>query len=151
MTMLRTSAHPQSPAIVAAVRACIGTRFRSQGRVPGLALDCVGVALVAAQAAGLVLPNLPLYQLGGDNEALIDTLLGRAGLQRVAAAVAGDVWLFSPAPGQRHLAVQVSNTPRGSRADAHFVHAHAGVGRVVESPADPAWALLGSYRFPEGC
>jgi hypothetical protein len=47
-----TRAHPQSQAIVAAVRACIGTRFRSQGRVPGLALDCVGVALVAAQAAG---------------------------------------------------------------------------------------------------
>ena len=146
-----TRAHPQSQAIVAAVRACIGTRFRSQGRVPGLALDCVGVALVAAQAAGLVLANLPLYQLGGDNEALIDTLLARAGLQRVTAPAAGDVWLFAPAQGQRHLAVQVDNMPRGSRADTQFVHAHAGVGRVVESPADPAWALLGSYRFPERC
>ena len=146
-----TRAHPQSQAIVAAVRACIGTRFRSQGRVPGLALDCVGVALVAAQAAGLVLANLPLYQLGGDNEALIDTLLARAGLQRVTAPAAGDVWLFAPAPGQRHLAVQVDNMPRGSRADTQFVHAHAGVGRVVESPADPAWALLGSYRFPARC
>lgn len=144
-------AHPQSRVIVAAARACIGTRFRSQGRVPGLALDCVGVALVAARAAGLALPNLPLYQLGGDNEALIDTLLAQLGLRRVAPAAAGDVWLFAPAQGQRHLAVQVSDTPCGSRSDPQFVHAHAGVGRVVEAPADPAWALLGSYRFPEGC
>lgn len=143
------AAQQRSQAIVAAVRACIGTRFRSQGRVPGLALDCVGVTLVAARAAGLSLGNLPLYQLGGDNEALIDGLLAQAGLQRVAMPTAGDVWLFAPAPGQRHLAVQVNDTACGHRLTPSFVHAHAGVGRVVESPADPAWIPLGSYRFPE--
>ena len=40
--------HSRHAAIVAAVRACVGTRFRAQGRCPGIALDCVGVALVAA-------------------------------------------------------------------------------------------------------
>lgn len=151
MTTIMPVTHAQSSAIVAAVRACVGTRFHSQGRVPGLALDCVGVVLVAAHAAGLRGAPVPPYQLGGDNEVLLDALLAQAGLRAVAAAAAGDVWLFAPALGRRHLAVQVSDPARDRHAPPSLVHAHAGVGRVVESPADPGWAPLGCYRFPERC
>jgi hypothetical protein len=27
-----------------------------------------------------------------------------------------------------------------------FVHAHAGIGRVVETPGQPEWEILGVYR-----
>jgi cell wall-associated NlpC family hydrolase len=38
--------------IIAAARACLGTPFRHQGRLPGIGLDCAGVALHVAQAVG---------------------------------------------------------------------------------------------------
>ena len=102
-------------AAVAAARACVGTRFRPQGRVPGLGLDCIGVAVAAAR--------------GGDHDGAVEPVLIAMGCRRVARARPGDVILYAPAPGQRHLAVL---------AGPDLVHAHAGLGRVVEGPADPA-------------
>lgn len=131
--------HRRAAAIVAAARGCVGTRFRPQGRVPGLALDCVGVALVAAAAAGVVL-SVPPYRLGGDGEAELDRFLADAGFAAVDQALAGDLLALAPAPGRRHLAVV---TGRG------VVHAHAGLGRVVEGPLDPAWTVLAAWRLPE--
>lgn len=127
------------PAIVAAVRGCVGTRFRPQGRVPGLGLDCVGVVLVAARAVGINAINVPAYVLGGDKEPEIEAALSEAGCVPVPIACAGDVVVVIPAARRRHLAVV---TPAG------VVHAHAGLGRVVEGPIDPDWAIAGAWRLP---
>lgn len=135
--------HRRSAEIAAAVRQCLGTRFRPQGRVAGLGLDCVGVVLVAARAAGVAPPRLPAYAIGGDHEAELCAALAAAGLTEVAAPSTGDVHLFAPAPRRRHFAVQVVG---GS--PWRLVHAHAGLGRVVEGPAEPGWAHLGAWRFP---
>ena len=132
-------------AIVAAARACVGTRFRAQGRVVGLGLDCVGVVLVAARAAGVQLREVPAYALSGQHEAMLLEMLGRAGAVRVAAAeaaagwrVAGDIAVLVPAPGRLHLGVL---TPGG------LVHAHAGLGQVVEGPVDQGWSWLGVWHL----
>lgn len=127
------------PGIVAAVRACVGTRFRPQGRLPGLALDCVGVVLVAAKAAGIDMAAVPAYVMGGDREHEIDDALAAAGCFPVGEACAGDILVIVPALRRRHLAVV---TPAG------VVHAHAGLGRVVEGPIDPAWKIAGAWRLP---
>lgn len=127
------------PAIVAAVRGCVGTRFRAQGRVPGLALDCIGVVLVAAAAAGIEGLRPTAYALGGDNEAAVEAALAEAGCVPVAVALCGDILVTAPTNLRRHLAVV---TPAG------MVHAHAGLGRVVEGPIDPAWAIVGAWRLP---
>lgn len=124
--------------IVAAARGCVGTRFRPQGRTPGLGLDCVGVLLVAAAAAGVVVENLPGYRLGGDVPDLAAALAGH-GCAPVAAALPGDVLVIAPAARQRHFGIV---TPMG------LVHAHAGLNRVVEGPIDPAWAIIGAWRLP---
>lgn len=129
---------PSWPAVVTAARACVGTRFRSQGRTPGLGLDCVGVALVAADAAGLRPGTLAAYALGGDHEARIEATLAVLGCTRVAVAAPGDLLLLAPQPRQRHLAVVTA---------AGAVHAHAGLGRVVEGPIDESWTLLGAWRL----
>ena len=127
------------PLVVAAVRACVGTRFRPQGRTPGLALDCVGVVLVGAAAAGLK-PAVPMaYALGGDHEDNVEIVLEAAGCVHVLAPEPGDVLVLAPAPNRRHLAVV---TPAG------VVHAHAGIGRVVEGPLDPEWIIIGAWRLP---
>lgn len=126
------------PAIVAAARGCVGTRFRAQGRVPGLGLDCVGVVLVAAAAAGIRTATIPPYRLGGvppDAEKVFASV----GAWPVDAAAPGDVLAIMPAPGQRHFGVV---TPQG------LVHAHAGLDRVVEGPIDAGWTITGAWRLP---
>jgi hypothetical protein len=50
---------------------------------------------------------------------------------------AGDVMLLKAGERQFHLAV---------RSEHGFVHAHAGIRRVVETPGEPAWPVLGVYR-----
>lgn len=131
--------HPCHIAIVAAARDCVGTRFRAQGRTPGLGLDCVGVALAAAAAVGVRI-DPPVYALGGDHEGDLDALLAAAGCTVVAIAEPGDLLAVAPSPGRRHLAVV---TPAG------VVHAHAGLGRVVEGPLDPDWMLIAAWRLPQ--
>jgi cell wall-associated NlpC family hydrolase len=126
-------------AIVAAAQAAVGTRFRPQGRVANLGLDCVGVALLAARAAGVVLDAVPPYAINGDHGDRLDRVLAAIGCERVLTALPGDLLVVAPAPGRRHLAVVV---PAG------VIHAHAGLGRVVEGPLDPAWIILGVWRFP---
>ena len=125
------------PAIVAAARACVGTRFRSQGRIARLGLDCVGVVLIAAAAAGVrVVP--PAYRLGGDHPD-VEAILIAHGCVRADTALPGDILAIAPTERQRHFGVV---TPVG------LVHAHAGLDRVVEGPIDPAWTISGAWRLP---
>lgn len=132
--------HSRSTAIVAAARRCVGTDFRPQGRAVGVGLDCVGVALIAAQAAGVCSAAPPLYTLGGDNHDRLDAGLVALGCTAVDTAMPGDLLVVAPAAGARHVAVCT---------DAGLIHAHAGLGRVVEAPADPAWAMIAAWRLPE--
>jgi cell wall-associated NlpC family hydrolase len=129
------------PAIVAAVRSCVGTRFRPQGRTPGLGLDCVGVLLVAAAAAGVAVDTLPAYRLGGDLPDAPDlaAVLAGHGCRPVAQALPGDVLVIAPAARQRHFGIVTTSG---------IVHAHAGLNRVVEGPIDPAWVIIGAWRLP---
>ena len=130
--------HLASAAIVAAARGCVGTRFRVQGRVPGHALDCIGVVLVAARAAGANFV-VPPYRLGSDREADLDAALAAHGCVAVTAAEPGDILVVAPAAHRRHLGIAV---PGG------LVHAHAGLGRVVEGPIDADWAIVAALRLP---
>ncbi len=59
-------------------------------------------------------------------------------LVRVDEAEAGDVLLMAAGPGQVHL---------GIRTVGGFVHADAGLRRVVERPGMPPWPLIGVWRM----
>ncbi|WP_339702968.1 peptidoglycan endopeptidase [uncultured Sphingosinicella sp.] len=132
--------HSRHADIVHAARACVGTRCRVQGRVPGLALDCVGVAIAAAKGAGLSFAAPHDYCLAADNRDRLGAGLAAAGCALLAGKPrAGDLALIAVTPAQRHLAVCCGDT---------FVHAHFGLGRVVEAPLPPEWACTG-WRFPE--
>ncbi|MBB4633658.1 peptidoglycan endopeptidase [Sphingosinicella soli] len=132
--------HSRHIDIARAARACVGTRCRVQGRVPGLALDCIGVAIAAAKGAGLSLSVPHDYCLSADNrDRLAAGLAGAGCLPRDGKPLAGDLALIAVAPAQHHLAVCCGDT---------FVHAHFGLGRVVEAPLPPEWTPA-AWRFPE--
>lgn len=119
----------------ARARALVGTRFRAQGRGAD-GLDCVGVILSTFE-----LPAEPVrhdYALSGDHLHEIREAL-QPHFRRISRSTmqGGDLLLLQPGDRQFHLAVL---TEHG------FVHAHAGIRRVVETPGPPAWPLLGIYR-----
>lgn len=119
----------------ARAQALVGTPFRAQGR-DSAGLDCVGVVL-----ATFVIPADAVrhnYRLRGDHRGELEEQLG-AQFRRVPTNQlrAGDVMLLQAGDAQYHLAVR---TERG------FVHAHAGIRRVVETPGAPEWPLLAAYR-----
>lgn len=126
--------------IAARALAEIGTPFRLRGRTSGVALDCVGLVLVAL--GPLADPSIGQigYTLKGDYRDLIADCLAAPEFRPMKATehhVDGDIILVSPAPSQLHLLVA---------AGGAFVHAHAGVRCVVHSSLTPDWRLLDRWR-----
>lgn len=120
-----------------AARALVGVPFRPGGRDPATGLDCLGV-LTAACGIGKALPGPrtprsrrppPTYGIAA-----------RLGLEPAEGTIrAGDVVLTRPGPCQHHVAI--------ATASGRFVHAHAGLRRVVEGPLPDAWPLAGHWRL----
>lgn len=119
-------------------RALVGVRFRPQGRSARRGLDCVGVA---ALAAGIEPERIRRdYSVREATLAMLAAELSTFGMRTVSEAEAGDIAVFSPGPGQLHLAVFTGSG---------FVHADAGLGRVVERPAPAPWPVLGVWRLAD--
>ena len=95
-------------------------------------LDCVGLVALALRAGGYAGAVPSGYSLRGGDWGLLDRLL-----VRVVEAEPGDVLVMAVGPGQIHL---------GIRTVGGFVHADAGLRRVVERPGMPPWPLIGVWR-----
>lgn len=104
--------------------ALVGTRFRLHGRDPATGLDCVGLVGAALATCGRRTHQPQGYRLRND---CIQGWMGFAeinGLRRCTGPVRrGDVILTRPGPAQHHLLVALGA--------GRFVHAHAGLRRVV--------------------
>ena len=117
-------------------RALVGVPFRPQGRDPEQGLDCVGLCLAAFR-----LPSEGVrhdYRLRGDYRDEARAALLRY-FRRVSARQRrpGDLLMLAVADDQLHLAVSTG---------AGFVHADARLRQVVETPGEPEWPLIGTYR-----
>ena len=116
-------------------RSLVGCAFRPQGRNPQFGLDCVGLVLVVFQIEARQVRRD--YRLRGSHK---DEL--RAGLSRffvpVANPRAGDVLLSEVARNQMHLMINCGTS---------FVHADAGLRRIVETPGQPCWPIA-AFRYP---
>lgn len=116
-------------ALAAAALTLEGVPWRLHGRDPLHGLDCIGLLSAAMAQAGqpIVLPGgypLRLTRLDGwlpDPRPLGFT--GATGPVRP-----GDVVLTRPGPAQFHLAIALTGDGR------EWIHAHAGLRRVVRSP-----------------
>lgn len=120
-------------------RRLVGARFRPQGYDAATGLDCVGLVWAAYAAAGRRLVRPRDYPLRGWSRERIDEALGASGFARVKGARGvGDVALIALAAGQFHLGLMGQTT---------FVHAHAGLRRVVETPIDQGLFDAVFWRF----
>jgi lipoprotein Spr len=116
--------------------ALVGVPFRPQGRDPATGLDCVGLCLA--------IYGLPVtfgrsdYRLRGNYRSEIEAGLSSS-FRRIQARQKrpGDLLLMAVSEDQLHLGVL---TGRG------LVHADAGLRRVVETPGEPSWPVIGVYR-----
>lgn len=123
-------------AIAARARQLVGAPFRLQGRSRD-GVDCIGVVV---HALGLPVDAAPRdYSLRYGEFGEIAAGLGALGFRacREGAEAPGDVLVFRPGPEQLHLGI---STGEG------FVHADAGLRRVVERPFPAPWPVLARWR-----
>lgn len=125
--------------IASAARALAGVPFRLHGRSAATGVDCIGLVALALERAGCaVQADIPAcYGVRGGRADAFAAGLEAAGLGRVQTPEAGDVLLVRAGVAQWHLMIAV---PGG------HVHAHAGLGRVVEMPGPSPWPIESCWR-----
>jgi cell wall-associated NlpC family hydrolase len=134
--------------VIAIARETIGTPYRHQGRVNGVALDCAGVPVHIAQRLSITLT--PYTQYGRTPVPLEMRAALDAHLTRVAKTdlqLADVVWIrFSREP--QHLGI-VADYPLGGFS---LIHAYngAGLNKVVEHRLDLQWLsrIVAAWRYP---
>ena len=115
-------------AFAAAAESLLGVPFRLGGRDPATGVDCVG--LVAVALGGIAAPAG--YRLRNTSIRHHLAFAGRAGFVTAPGAVKrGDLILALPGPAQHHLLVALG--------PERFVHAHAGLRRVVLHTGPLPW------------
>ena len=128
-------------AVAAEARALVGVPFRLQGRSTETGLDCIGLvalALEQARNAGS-LPTPRTYRLRNSRTDHHLAFAELAGLLSVDDEVrAGDIVHTRPGPLQDHLLVALGKS--------EFVHAHAGLRRVVLSQGPLTDPVLHHWR-----
>lgn len=128
---------PPAPAMIArrAMQA-VGTPFRLYGREAGIALDCAGLVLHSVD-----FPNpIVKYSLKGEYLDIIGNIINQIGLNTTIAPESdGDIAVADCGWRQQHLLV---------RAENGWVHAHAGLQRVVHMPGPCPWPLIAVWRSP---
>lgn len=126
--------------ILAAARACLGTPFLHQGRIPGVALDCAGLVVAVAAAIGADYIDQTGYGRLPIDNLLTAALDAQPCLERVADRRPGDVLVLRLGADPQHLAIAGADT---------LIHCWETVGSVCEHALDAKWAarIVRIYRF----
>ena len=141
--------------IVAAAREWIGTPYRHQGSVKGIACDCLGLVRgVWREIYGREPEKAPAYSPDWAEASGEETLLeaARRHMTSISPALAlpGDLLVFrwKPHLPAKHVAIITSAEPGRIR---RIVHAYDSVGKVVEVNLANEWArrIAGAFAFPE--
>ncbi|MFM5918220.1 MAG: NlpC/P60 family protein [Novosphingobium sp.] len=117
-----------------------GVPFRIHGRDPADGVDCIGLlgAAMARTGRDVTLPTGYSWRLRDLSQWLPKP--ESCGFGKVRSGVrSGDVVLIQPGPAQFHLAI-------AGRA-GRWVHAHAGLRRVVISAELPAGPIIEHWRL----
>ncbi len=132
------------PAMIAEVAlALCGTNFRLHGRSAEHGLDCIGMAAECLSAADMDCDVPTGYSIRSGSAEQISEVMTRAGftaMQPREPLREGDIALARPSPVQWHLMI---------RTDCGFVHAHAGLGKVVLTPGEAQWPIEMVFRIGE--
>jgi len=130
--------------IIAAARFCLDTPFKHQGRIPGRALDCAGVAAYVAHANGADYIDQSGYGRSPSGGLLESALDAQPCLVRVPLAErqSGDVLLMRFEGDPQHLSICAGET---------IIHAYAQVRKVCEHGLTDEWQrrIVRVYRFKD--
>ena len=125
----------------------IGTPFRLHGRNPKTGVDCVGLVSAAFSRIDRRFDPPSQYALRNRTIAPLLDRLDTAPARRLPsgdpARQTGDICLCTLGSGQHHVVILAG--PAAGRA-VSFIHAHAGLRRVVQTPGPPPWPVLASWR-----
>ncbi len=121
----------------ARAEALAGAPFRLGGRDPVTGLDCVGL-VASALGEGVVAPGG--YRLRNSSIAAHLDFAARAGFRAASGPMTrGDLILARPGPAQHHALVVLGRD--------HFIHAHAGLRRVVAHLGPLPWPVEAHWRL----
>lgn len=116
----------------------VGTPFKLHGRDPAIGIDCVGLVACALERCSLPAHAPGHYTLRQQDVSALLRYAKQSGFVAKRAAIArGDLLLVKPGPAQHHLLVATSKET--------FVHAHAGLRRVVIQPGPLATPILACW------
>lgn len=130
--------------IIRPAREQLGVKFKHQGRVPGLALDCAGVFVTVCNSLGLPVQDEPGYGRNPWNGLLESCIDRQPFLYEINKSdmQAGDVLLMRFTGEPQHIAIHAGET---------IIHAYENIGRVVEHRFADVWRarVVRVYRFKE--
>jgi len=125
----------------------VGTPFRLHGRDPAAGLDCVGLVAAAFDAIGIGFHPPDRYGLRNRTITPLLALLGDVPARRLGlsdrSSQTGDIVLGALGSSQNHVVI-LSGGFAGHASS--FIHAHAGLRRVVRTPGDIPWPIIARWR-----
>ena len=130
--------------IIVAARSLVGTPFRHQGRIPGVALDCAGTVIETLKLIGINPIDRTDYGYDPCNGQLEAQIALQDYVVPVRSLQPGDflVMVFIGEP--QHLAVYTGE---------NIIHAYSRQGMVVEHVFNDHWKqkVIAAYRLKELC
>ena len=122
-----------------AAERCVGRPFRLYGRTPESGFDCVGLVAWCCLQSGMrpVLPRT--YALRNTRASFVEPFLSKSGFAPVfERESASDLIVVRTGPSQVHFMV--------AGCDGHFVHAHAGLRKVVRTDT-LQWPVIARWHI----
>lgn len=133
--------------ILAAGRSHLGVPWRHLGRTPA-GLDCIGLVLLAAAAAGVALEDPAPYAREPSSQRLRQGIAEHLDAVPLDAIAEGDLLVFNMGLYAGHLGLHGTHP---AYAAASVLHAYLPRRAVVEELLDPMRAsLTGAYRWRQG-
>lgn len=131
---------------VAFARTCISTPFHHQGRLPQIGLDCAGLIVVSADAAGIQIEDQSNYPHIPDGS-FLEAVKKHCNPVAFADLQIGDLVMFKFEKEAQHIGIVSSIKP------LIMIHAWAQLNsknsKVTENSIDTYWLtkLSGCYRI----
>ena len=118
----------------------IAVPFRLHGRDPDFGLDCIGLIASALAATGRT-PVIPhSYALRNSDITQLLKFASANDFDEISGPIEpGDIILVEPGPAQFHLLI--------AEHSGSFIHAHAGLRRVVRMPGPLGWSTYCQWRI----
>lgn len=129
-----------SEKIIESARKLLGTPYKHQGRLPGIALDCIGLPICIAKELGYEYLDLTAYGRIPHKGLLDEMVAKQPCLYRVYDRQPGDLFLMKYVADPQHVAIFTGDS---------IIHCSSLTDRVVEHRIDEETErqIVSTYRF----